>query len=232
MRPIVKEYITIIIIGVLCLFLIISFIGQMNPIKQVMESFSSDITAAATYPGTNIDTYNTDLPPTIPCGSCDGGESSSCDVVINPNYLQNNSCNKKTQTDESSIYAQNIIDRQAKQIRNMRESIVRMANEIDNQDNMFYRRKLNNKNYKPKPFLASTGQSDMLNLYDDDFSNKTLSTIKFLAQTRESKYFGDEVHFPSELCGNYCSTSDPNRAENAQIDGIRPFIAPTSNVQK
>ena len=221
MRPIVKEYITIIIIGALCLFLIISFINSNN-----LEYFDSNITTAATYPSGNIVNNYSSVANGTPNGTItgtitqNGTQCGSCDVVNNPNYLNNQ------QTDSTGVYAQSVINRQAKQIKNLRSKIMSMANEIDNHG--FYRKKLNNQNYKPKPFLSSTGQSDMLNLYDDDFSNKTLSTIKFLSQTRESKYFGDEIHFPTELCGNFCSTSDPNRGTNAQVDSIRPFVAPTS----
>jgi hypothetical protein len=126
--------------------------------------------------------------------------------------------------EDSVAYAQAIIERQGATIKNLQKKLKNIAlNEGAGPCNTMYRRKLSNKYYRPQPFLAHPGIDNLLNLNDDDFSNKTLSTIKFLSQTRPSKYFGSEVHFPTELCGNYCSTSDPNAQYHEQIDLVRPI---------
>lgn len=198
MQPIVKEYITIMIIGALCLFFLINYMKSNE--KETYASFEE---ISVDYPGDRVKLDK-------PCQTCDN--------IIEPSYL-----NSKKQPDQNEIYAQGIIDRQANQIRNLRTRIKDLADQLEDQGNPFYRRKLSNKYYKPRPFLANNGLQNLMNLNDDDFSNKTLSTIKFLSQTRESKYYGNEVHFPTELCGNYCSTSDPNRIYNSQVEGIRPI---------
>ena len=130
--------------------------------------------------------------------------------------------------EDSLAYAQGIIERQGETIKHLRKKIKNIA---INQDscNTFYRKKLSNKYYRPKPFLADPGISNVLNLDDDDFSTKTLSTIKFLSQTRPSKYYGTEIHFPTELCGNFCSTDDPNAQFHEQIETVRP-VSPTNYI--
>lgn len=139
------------------------------------------------------------------------------EFVVEPTYLKDTNYPM-----ESEAYKEAIINKQTDEIRRLRTKMRRLAERIDDQNNQFYRRKLSNKNYKPKPFLAHTDH-EVLNLYDDDFSTKTLSTIKFLAQTRSSKYYGDSIHFPTELCGHYCSTEDPNAKFHEQLDIVRPI---------
>lgn len=139
------------------------------------------------------------------------------EFVIEPTYLK-----ESNYPMDSDSYKEAIINKQTDEIRRLRTKMRRLAERIDDQDNQFYRRKLSNKNYKPKPFLAHTDH-EVLNLYDDDFSTKTLSTIKFLSQTRSSKYYGDSIHFPTELCGHYCSTEDPNAKFHEQLDIVRPI---------
>jgi len=147
----------------------------------------------------------------------------TCANVQEPSYL-----NHEDYPDQSMSYAQSIIDRQAQQIKNLRKRVKKMAFKIDD-SSAFYRKKLSNKYYRPKPFLANYKTENAMNLTDDDFSGKTLSTIKFLSQTRPSKFFGNEIHFPTELCGSYCSTSDPNAEFHEQIDLVRP-ISPTNYI--
>ena len=147
----------------------------------------------------------------------------TCADVQEPSYL-----NEEDYPDQSISYAQSIIQRQAEQIKNLRKKVKKLAFKIDD-SNAYYRKKLSNKYYQPKPFLANYKTENVLNLNDDDFSGKTLSTIKFLSQTRPSKYFGNEIHFPTELCGNFCSTSDINAEFHEQIDTVRP-ISPTNYI--
>tara|TARA_R100001163_G_scaffold65473_2_gene62759 strand:- start:6845 stop:7651 length:807 start_codon:yes stop_codon:yes gene_type:complete len=129
-------------------------------------------------------------------------------------------------TNEDTLaYSQGVIERQAEQLKYLRKRVKRLAFQIDDA-NMFYRKKLSNKYYRPKPFLADPGVNNLLNLNDDDFSTKTLSTIKFLSQTRPSKYYGTEIHFPTELCGNFCTTSDTNAQLHEQVDTVRPIQPP------
>lgn len=218
MTSIGAEYITIIIIIILSLFFLKKYMLNSfnnNQIENYAPYMSCNTTKSAADFGSSGDRISFDKP------------CQTCDNIKEPSYL-----NPAGQQNNNEIYAQQTIDRQAHQIKNLRSRVYDLANQLDDQGNMFYRRKLNNKNYKPKPFLAYGGNLSMMNLNDDDFSNKTLSTIKFLSQTRESKYYGNEVHFPTELCGDYCSTSDPNRIYNAQIDTIRPIIFPTTKIQK
>lgn len=137
-------------------------------------------------------------------------------IVQEPPYLK-----KETSEDGSESYAYSVVNKQAKEIRNLRKRLKKMAEKLDDTGNMFYRRKLSNKYYRPRPFLSHAFNNSM-NLYDDDFSTKTLSTIKFLSQTRSSKFHGDEIHFPSELCGHHCTTSDPNAQLHEQVDLVRP----------
>ncbi len=140
-------------------------------------------------------------------------------MIIRPPYLAE-------RTDP--IYTQEVIQRKDFEINKLRSQVQKLAEIVDgNEDEMlprtFYRRKLSNKYYPVAPAL--TGQDNFLNLNDDDFSNKTLSTIKFLSQTRQSKYFGSEVHYPTELCDNFCETEDHNAALNEQVDLVRPVQA-------
>lgn len=213
MRSIINENGINIVIGVLCLFFVINYI-RSNMKTSINNTDNTTTINASTKE--NFEISPADYPGdragiNKPC--------STCDNIIEPSYL-----NRDAQLDESGIYAQEIIDRQSNQIRNLRNRVKGLVEKLDDTGNQFYRRKLSNKYYKPQPFLAYSGVNlSMMNLDDDDFSNKTLSTIKFLSQTRSSKYFGDEVHFPTELCGNFCSTSDPNRIYNSQVDSIRPI---------
>lgn len=150
----------------------------------------------------------------------------TCANVQEPSYL-----NEEDYPDQSMSYAQSIIGRQAEQIKNLRKKVKKLAFKLDDSSDAYYRKKLSNKYYRPKPFLAKYKTENVLNLNDDDFSGKTLSTIKFLSQTRPSRYFGNEIHFPTELCGSYCSTSDPNAEFHEQIDLVRP-ISPTDYIPR
>jgi len=150
---------------------------------------------------------------------------SSCDDIQTPSVLKENNI------PESDSYAYGVVEKQAHEIRRLRRRLKQIALKVDdNSSNKFYRTKLSNKYYRPKPILNKLPDVAALNLHDDDFSNKTLSTIKFLSQTRPSKYFGNEIHFPTELCGNYCTTNDKNVQMHEQIDLVRP-IAPTDYIQ-
>lgn len=149
-----------------------------------------------------------------------GGDVVDTSVIINPDYLNSG---------DGLTYEQNVINKQREENRYLREKIHSLVDRLDDvlsygnsYNDVFYRRKLNNENYMVNPHISSTDQN-YLNLEDDDFSGKTLSTIKFLSQTRNSKYFDNDIHFPSELCGNFCSTSDPNALFHENIDLVRPL---------
>lgn len=153
-------------------------------------------------------------------------KSSNVDnsVIENPDYL-------KQPPSEKDLYEAGVINDQMHEIRRLRGQVQKMAEMIDEGNPYkipkFYERKLSNKYYKVMPYMAvGVNDGTSLNLYDDDFSTKTLSTIKFLSQTRKSRFFGDEVHFPTELCGNSCPTSDINVAYHEQFDSTRPIIPP------
>jgi hypothetical protein len=148
--------------------------------------------------------------------------------IINPTYLKER---------QDPVYTQEVIGRKDAEIMKLRNQVRKLAEVIDGgeeDENLmtkkFYRRKLNNANYGVAPFL-STLPDDYLNLYDDDFSNKTLSTVKFLSQTRQSKFYGKEVHYPTELCDNFCETEDKNAGLNEQVDLVRP-VKETSYIPK
>lgn len=145
-------------------------------------------------------------------------------VIENPQYL-------KQSPSQSDLYDASVMNDQMHEIRRLRGQVQKLAEIIDEGNEFklrkYYSRKLSNKYYKVMPYMAvGVNNGTSLNLYDDDFSNKTLSTIKFLSQTRKSNFFGNEVHFPTELCGNFCSTSDPNAAYHEQIDLVRPIVPP------
>lgn len=143
------------------------------------------------------------------------------DSIINPEYLNNKN--------HSYDYALNTIKRQKNENSYLRNRIKELVSKIEDcggTTRQFYRRKLSNNYYPVMPHISSFDQN-YLNLYDDDFSTKTFSNVAFLSQTRSSKFFDDKVHFPNELCGNFCSTEDPNFLQNEQIDGIR--YKPISN---
>lgn len=130
------------------------------------------------------------------------------DIIRNPAYLDD-------------TYAKKVIDKQSHQIKRLRKKLRKMTDKLDDVAGGA-RRKLSNKYYRPKPFLAQTPNASM-NLNDGDFSAKTLSTTKFLSQTRSSKFYGDEIHLPSELCANYCVKNDKNAQLHPQIDSVRPI---------
>lgn len=151
---------------------------------------------------------------------------SQCDISQHPSYLENQDI------PESEAYAYGVLEKQANEIRRLRRKLKRLALQVDdNSARKFYRTKLSNKYYGPKPMLAKIPEINGVNLHDDDFSTKTMSTIKFLSQTRPSKFYGDEIHFPTELCGSYCKTDDKNVALHEQIDLVRP-IAPVGYIRK
>lgn len=158
-------------------------------------------------------------PPSDTPATCQG-----CANVQEPSHLYRPSSPSPEQN--SLSYAQELIDRQQRQIKSLRHRVQQLA--LDKNDSQFYRKRLSNKYYRPKPFMAHS-YDNVMNLHDEDFSNKTLSTIKFLSQTRSSKYFGDEIHFPTELCGSYCSTSDRNSQLHENIDRIRP-VTPANSI--
>lgn len=120
--------------------------------------------------------------------------------------------------------SQVVIERQAKQIRKLKKKIKKMAGKVEDSTRTTYRKKLSNKYYRPKPFIAHIENQNLLNLHEDDFTGKTLSTTKFLAHTKKSNYFEKDVHFPNELCGNMCPTSDHNAINSPQIDLVRPIV--------
>lgn len=191
--------------GIILVFLVLFiFLWYRSEIKDKVKEKFQDGLDSLDYPGERVSSLNE------PCRTCDN--------IQEPSYLNPSST-------ESDAYAQSIIERQASQIRDLRKQVNSLMDKVDD-GNKYYRKKLSNKYYRPKPFMSHAYQN-MMNLNDEDFSNKTLSTIKFLSQTRSSKFFGDEIHFPTELCGNYCSTSDKNAALNEQIDLVRP-ISPTN----
>lgn len=151
---------------------------------------------------------------------------NQCDVSQEPEYLKS-----KENIPESEAYAYGALEKQANEIRRLRRKIKRLAMQVDdNPARKFYRTKLSNKYYQPKPMLAVIPDLNAVNLNDDDFSTKTMSTIKFLSQTRPSKFYGDEIHFPNELCGSYCETNDKNVQLHEQIDLVRP-IAPLGYIR-
>lgn len=142
-------------------------------------------------------------------------------LIINPTYLKNDINNLS--------YSESIIEKQRNENRELRSKIKQLAEKIDDMDgnniwnDVYYRRKLSNKYYTVSPHMSGMND-DYLNLAEDDFSGKTLSTIKFLSQTRSSKFFDNNIEFPSELCGNFCATDDKNAKYNENIDMIRPTI--------
>jgi len=147
------------------------------------------------------------------------------EAVSEPSYLR-----ASGRPMDASVYREAVINKQTDVIKNLRAQMRKLAEQIDDQQSLYYRKKLSNKNYQPKPFLSHI-EHEVLNLSDDDFSTKTLSTTKFLSETRASKYFGDDIHFPTELCGNFCKTQDPNAKFHEQLDIVRP-ITPTNFIPK
>lgn len=189
----------------------------MEPAKYFLSGYRApqyadpeEVKKAEDYPGERASSTATESgqPANPSCREC---------VDLEPNIYNEHS------PEDSVAYAQAIIERQGATIKNLQKKLKHIAlNEGNTPCSTMYRRKLSNKYYQPKPFLAHPGIDGLMNLNDDDFSNKTLSTIKFLSQTRPSKYYGSEIHFPTELCGNFCSTSDPNAQYHEQIDLVRP----------
>lgn len=206
---------TLILAFLLALFI---FMWWQQPILEKFNSLQSPY-----YPPTQAYSQRDGTNPIDPTRT----PNYDAGVIVEPSYLND----RAARPSESIIFAQSVIDKQADQIRTLRKKVQQLAYRLDDEGtNKFYRTKLSNKYYRPKPFLSNgSGFDNVLNLGDDDFSTKTLSTIKFLSQTRPSKYFGEEIHFPSELCGNFCTTSDPNAQLNEQIDLIRP-ITPVGNI--
>lgn len=153
------------------------------------------------------------------------------DFIIIPNYLQENNKNniKNNENNENKDnieYTDKVINKQEKEIRKLRNRVVNLIDKLENgteRNEIFYRRKLSNANYSVAPLMNQISNDEFLNLFDDDFSNKTLSTIQFLSQTRPSKFYGSEVQFTSELCDNYCETQDKNAIFNPQVDLVRPI---------
>lgn len=142
--------------------------------------------------------------------------------IINPTYLNSN----KTKVDPSKDlkYTSEVIEKQSEEIKKLRKKVVSLTEKIEEglePTEIVYRRKLSNKNYPIVPVLNEVDK--YLNLYDDDFSNKTLSTVQFLSQTKPSKFYGSDVHFTSELCDNYCETQDKNVISNPNIETPRPL---------
>jgi hypothetical protein len=122
-------------------------------------------------------------------------------------------------------YSDKVIDEQNNEIQRLRKQLFKLADIVtegpEEETPKFYRKKLSNTYYKVAPYVS--GSNDYLTLEDDDFSTKTLSTIKFLSQTQPSKFWGNEVNFPDELCDNFCETDDKNAKYNEQIDLVRPI---------
>lgn len=223
-----KEYLCIII--ALALFFVLWF---QKP-KKLIEGFSVN--------GENCDYCHSGISnPSCNSGDPRDMQLNQCDVM-NPQFSQFSAdeegiVQKQSHLDgtippqpESESYAYNVIEKQAKKIRSLRNDLKKMAMKLDDMGGGTYRRRLSNKNYKVRPFMSHAYENS-LNLNDDDFSTKTLSTIKFLSHTRGSKFFGDEIHFPTELCGHYCTTSDPNAQFHEQLDLIRP-VKPTDYINK
>jgi len=146
-------------------------------------------------------------------------------VVMNNNAFHTET-NEQFPGQLEGQYTHAVIDKQQNEINRLRTQIKKLAEIIDSGDDTttnryFYRRKLSNSLYKVAPTISAG--DDYLSLYDDDFSTKTLSNIKFLSQTRASKFYDTEVHFPTELCGNFCTTTDNNAVQNEQVDLVRPI---------
>jgi len=96
------------------------------------------------------------------------------------------------------------------------DKLLKQSDEPNNY-HLAYRKRLSNKYYPVKPALAHTDHN-VLTLRDDDFSTKTFSESKFLAPTKNSSYYGQDVHYGSYLCDDMYPYNDPKVVNNYQTE--------------
>lgn len=172
----------------------------------------------------------TNTPLTEPYVDITPYETPSQKAIINPTYLDQTA---RAINPNDLQYTSEVIDKQSEEIKKLRKKVIKLTETIEEgiqPTEIFYRKKLSNQYYPVVPIMNEISNDNYLNIYDDDFSNKTLSTTQFLSQTRPSKFYGSDVHFTSDLCDNYCETQDKNALLNPEIDLVRPLDQ--NNIQK
>jgi hypothetical protein len=128
-------------------------------------------------------------------------------------------CQVKQAVKKGLCYAQRRIRNYAEEnalLKHYVDTLMKQSDEPTNY-NISYRKRLSNKYYPVKPAQAFTKNASLI-LREDDFSTKTFSESKFLAPTKKSKYYGQDVHYGSYLCDDNYPYNDPKVTGNYQME--------------